>query len=210
MRYVTISGNTGAGKSTLLKALRAAVAPEFPGVVAVDEGQLHHPLLQRMFDTPEQWGLIMQYHFIVERAASILSNAEDGCPLLLMERSLSEDPIFFQRLVRLGFIEEAQVDPYARFHAAVSASCPTPDAVIYLRTDPAACVERLNAAMALGDRPFELTGDALVAYVDYLHDAYERWHAEIVERTMVLEIVPGLDVTDEVRRCVEVVAAVGR
>ena len=69
-RYVVIAGNTGAGKSTLLRAA-AALVKDQDNVACIDEDQLHHQHLQRMFDRPADWALIMQWNFVIERAACL-------------------------------------------------------------------------------------------------------------------------------------------
>ena len=208
MRYICISGNTGAGKSTLLSFLADALRADARKVVAVDENTLHHRLIQCMFDDPAAWGLTIQLNFLVERAAIIREHAMRGDGLLLLERSQSEDPIFFERLVRKGFVGADLLSAYHAVRAALMTGCPEPAGYVFVRAAAEVCLERLNRAMEAGTRPAELHGPALEAYVQELDIAYDAWSRSLPPGTSMftldVEDVSG-PTSEDLARCVAAV-----
>jgi deoxyadenosine/deoxycytidine kinase len=209
MQIVCVSGNTGAGKSTLLSSLADGIANIGLRAETMDERSLHHPMLQRLFDEPSRWGLAMQLNFLIQRAAAILSHAEGPVEVLVMERSQSEDPIFFERLVRLGHVDAALLGSYEAMHRALSDKCPRPRGYVFLQVRPDVCVARLNAAMLDGSRPVEVTGEALRKYVDELDAAYSGWRMSLPADTGVFDLqVNGSSgpAKADIEECVDVVA----
>jgi deoxyadenosine/deoxycytidine kinase len=188
MTLICIAGNTGAGKSTLLRSLEQALSTDGRDVRAIDESSFHHRLIQNLFDHPEAWGLPIQLNFLVERTAAIMELSGDHGRIAVMERSLSEDAIFFERLVERGWIAADLREPYEKLRAALVERCPPPLGYVFLRTDPQICIERLQNAMVDLSRPVELTGAALEEYVHELDAAYRRWRAALPPGTNVVDL----------------------
>jgi deoxyadenosine/deoxycytidine kinase len=186
--YVCIAGNTGAGKSTLLTQVGSGLERSGYRVRLVDESTLHHRLLQHMFDDPSSWAFVIQLNFLIQRVATIMESALDDESIMLMERSPSEDPLFFDRLVRRGHVDSELVPHYYSLSTALRARVPEPIGYIYIDASPDICLARLNAAMASGSRPVELQGKALEQYVNDMDVQYRKWRLTMPSGTNICDL----------------------
>lgn len=207
LTYVVVSGNSGAGKSTLLREMKTRL--EGLGVAAVeacDERRFHHPFLQRMFDDPDHWALPIQINFVTQRAAHVLRTAETSAPgsILLMERCLWEDRLFFEYYVRREKISARLREPYRGLLSALVALTPRPFLAVYLKARTETLYRRLETAMKTGDRPVELAGDRLYQYLENMNALYRAWPDEIrriAEHFLELDIdAPGYSPQEVVDR----------
>jgi deoxyadenosine/deoxycytidine kinase len=180
LTYIVVSGNSGAGKSTLVKALGEHLRGRGAAVQLCDEREFHHPLLQNMFHDPAPWALPIQLNFATQRAARLLQVAAQAGPgdTLLMERCLWEDRLFFEYYVRQGAIDRAVQPAYERVLVELIRATARPSVVIHLRGSTDSLYRRLDNAYATGQRPVELLGPNLRAYLDGMNEIYGAWPAD--------------------------------
>jgi deoxyadenosine/deoxycytidine kinase len=177
MMYIVISGNSGAGKSTLLKAITEDLRGEGLAVQACDERQFHHPLLEKMFSDPEQWALPVQLNFVTQRSACLLAAAgsQGSEGVLVMERCLPEDRLFFEYYVRRGSIP-AEIQPaYESLVGQLIRLTPRPTVLVHLKGRVQSLYDRLERAYATRQRPVELLGEDLRAYLQAMNEIYADW-----------------------------------
>lgn len=180
--YAVISGNSGAGKSTLLKSVAAQLADrDTLAVHACDERMFHHPLLQNMFENPAPWALPIQLNFMTQRACRLMDLAQhaDGPTVVLMERSLLEDRLFFEYYVERGLIDRALVAGYRQLLDALRERTPAPDVIVHLRGKSETLFGRLEKAYENKDRNVELIGSPLYAYLCGMNELYAQWAVEV-------------------------------
>jgi len=180
LTYIAVSGNSGAGKSTLVKLLGEQLRGAGAAVQLCDEREFHHPLLQNMFHEPVPWALPIQLNFATQRAARLLQAASEASAgtILLMERCLWEDRLFFDYYVRRGAIDPGVQPAYERVLAELMRATPRPAVVIHLRGSTDSLYRRLDHAYATGQRPPELLGPDLRAYLDGMNQIYRSWPAD--------------------------------
>lgn len=182
LTYVVVSGNSGAGKSTLVRSIAARLGAGGELTVdACDERQLHHPFLMHMFEDPDSWSLPVQLNFLTQRACRLLKAARDATPgsVLLMERCLWEDKLFFEYYVRRGKIASGLRRGYGELHSALVSKTNPPDVMVHLRARTETLHRRLELAYVNRDRNVELRGDPLYEYLEGMNEIYEGWRSEI-------------------------------
>jgi deoxyadenosine/deoxycytidine kinase len=208
LTYIVVAGNSGAGKSTLVKALAAALRESGAAPRVCDEREFHHPHLQNMFADPRRWALPIQLNFMTQRAARLLAEAAADPPAqpLLMERCLWEDRLFFEYYVGRGAIDSGLRPAYGRLLGALIAATPRPSVVVHLRAEADWLYQRLERAYATGERPVELRGPDLRAYIGGMNELYEEWPGasrDWTDRYLELRVDrPGFDageIVSEVR-----------
>jgi len=178
LTYVVVSGNSGAGKSTLIKRLAAELAgTDGLSVHACDERGFHHPLLQNMFENPAQWALPIQLNFMTQRACRLmdLEQQHEGPTVILMERSLLEDRLFFQYYVDRGLIDAELLPAYNRLLASLISRTLQPTVIVHLRGQSETLFLRLEKAYENKDRNVELIGTPLYAYLEGMNALYDTW-----------------------------------
>jgi deoxyadenosine/deoxycytidine kinase len=175
MHVVHFSGNTGCGKSTLLKATADHLSAQGMQALVIDEKELHHPLLRRMFEAPAKWALPIQLNFITQRTARLLEAAESRTRLVLMERSLAEDALFFGYYAGRGVFSPHLVASYEELRRELEGLVPGTREYVYLTASRGSILARLDDDCRSGKRESELQGDALRRYVGQLNELYKGW-----------------------------------
>lgn len=183
----------------MLRALHARLKQDH-GVDArvFDETLFHHAYLSRMFDEPGDWALPIQMNFLVQRGVALLRLKEaEPEALVLMERSIDEDELFFEYYVERGHIESTLRGLYRRLKHHFASRLPAVACNIYLSGEVATLQARIESDIQLGKRPAELAGTRLRRYLEALNEAYEAWAAEQRRRSGSSRLwLEGADTTD--------------
>ena len=188
--YVCISGNTGVGKSTLIRKLNEVFTNRGFHVTCFDEKNFHHSYLQKMFDSPYSWAFPIQLNFILQRYIE-LKEITDNIKLkslILMERSLSEDNIFFTHYLERKNITKEESLCYGLLHKKFINDTIKPDLIVHLKSDVNSIVKRIENAYRLNERPIEITGEKLSSYVIDLNEKYEKWGEQMKDDFNYLEL----------------------
>ncbi|MPC18938.1 thymidine kinase 2, mitochondrial-like [Portunus trituberculatus] len=172
---VCIEGNIGSGKTTLLEHFS-----QFPNVEItwedVDswcdvEG---YNLLQMAYQDSSRWAHLLQTYAQLTFATGHGKGVSDGSKVKLMERSIhSARYCFLENQYRSGIITEAEYLVACYWYRQLTSitDCQA-DLVVYLRTNPQSCYDRV---MGRG-RPEEV-GLPLQLLQD-LHERHEEWLLE--------------------------------
>lgn len=177
-RRVVLAGNIGAGKSTVIDALRAAGVPSVPEPLEEWRGALG-----RFYADPRAGALALQlrilrsYARIGGRELELIAPGSPG--VVVYERGPSDArAVFVARAAGLGFIDEAGLRAY---DGAAARLAWEPDAVLYLRSDPEACAERVRGRAR--DCESGLSAEDLAG----IHELYERWFETLRCRRAVVD-----------------------
>lgn len=175
-RIIAIEGNIGSGKSTLFDLLRSR--PALSSVVFVEEpvglwetirdDTTGESLLQRFYADPERYAFAFQTMAFFSRLA-LLNKSPDGC-ILVTERSLLTDrDVFAKMLHDSGKIDDLCYKVY--LHNSASFVDVAPNKIIYVKTEPLCCEERIVRRNRCGE------SDISIEYLrqcDEYHEAMVR------------------------------------
>lgn len=173
---ICFEGNIGAGKTTIIENLASLFGSD--KVVILKEPislwrNFHgHNMLDLYYKYPKQFAftlqtfvqtsLLRQYHSTLQKC--------DRDRIILMERSMSSSKNFFIPIMeRNRYIDEHETNVSSYLCDVFSDLFPV-DLVVYLRSDPNQCIERIKTR----GRKEEVDRIDL-DYVTQLHDLHELW-----------------------------------
>ena len=177
---ISLEGNIGAGKSTLLRALRRR------GVLTIDEplskwqgknGETNRTnLLDDFYRDPARWAFTFQTFAFLSRAqgaVDALAEADRaGALCVVLERSLQSDRhCFATNCLMTELFSESEWNVYADYHSWILGKFPElrVDGAVYLRTDPATCMRRIQQRGRTEESSVPLE------YLEQLHARHEEW-----------------------------------
>lgn len=185
-----VEGNIGAGKSTFLKIVGSALNAQLVyEPVNTWQNVAGENLLERFYAETQRWAYAFQTYAFVTRVSAQEQHARiNEQPFQILERSVYSDRYCFAKNCHeLGFMEDIEWKLYQDwFTWLVEQYTPTPQAFIYLRTEPDICHERL-----MKRNRSEETGVSL-DYLQRLHQKHEDWLIHKKEISDRLNTVPVL------------------
>ena len=134
---IIVEGTVGVGKSSLMEIL----SEEF-GLTVFPEPVVDNPLLPLFYDNMKQYGFALQVFFLNNRFRMIKAGQKlEGA---IMDRSIYGDVIFAKMLHDQGNMSKAEIDCYLDLFANMMEHLPTPELVIYLRTDTESAIKKIK------------------------------------------------------------------
>jgi deoxyadenosine/deoxycytidine kinase len=159
--HVAIEANIGAGKSTIMTKIRdhfLHVAMYQEPIEAWDDA------LRLFYTNKSRWSFMLQMRILYEYLSPRYSEAKD----VITERcAYSSRYVFGQTLFSEGSLSENEWRVYKEYYDAFDARL-EPDVIIYLKTDPKTCLERIQKRA----RSMETSGITL-EYLQKLNFQYE-------------------------------------
>jgi thymidine kinase/deoxynucleoside kinase len=175
-RYtIAIEGNIAAGKSTLLEKLEAGGEAQIV-VEPVEKWQTLVPgpngnIMQRMYEDPQRWAYLFQSYVLL---TMMEAHAVEQTKLMrVMERSVYSARWCFIENLRKSeppMIDDLEYKVYQRwFDWLMETNRPQVDLIVYLRTSPTTCMDRLKKRGRSEEASVPLD------YLQSLHARYEEW-----------------------------------
>jgi len=199
-RIISIEGNIGSGKTTLFQqlrhrsALRDVVFVEEPVGLweSIRDPQTGESLLQRFYRDPERYAFAFQTMAFFSRLALVTKALAESPAdsIILTERSLLTDRDVFAKMLHDGKkIDDVSHQIYLHnsdtFMAGVS-----PDKIIYIKTDPAVCLERIAGRQRPGESQIDLE------YLTVCDNYHGEMMAAAAKITMTADGNSDLDIED--------------
>ncbi|KAL5491979.1 hypothetical protein EMCRGX_G017360 [Ephydatia muelleri] len=167
---IAVEGNIASGKSTLLKKLSQINGVEVL-IEPVDKWRNLNGgnVIGRMYEDAPRWGFLFQSYVLVTMME--LHNKPLTSPICLLERSVfSARYCFVENLHKNKVIDDMEYGCYCHwFDYIMKQNPPHVDLIVYLRTSPDVCFERLQQRGRKEEQPVTR------AYLQSLHDRYEEW-----------------------------------
>jgi len=164
-RIVSFEGNIGSGKTTLVKQLKERYA-NHPGILFLEEPvdvwerikQDGKTILQLFYGNPRKYSFAFQV-LAYRTRSNLIQEALVNNPdvkLILMERSLEADnEIFAKMLFEQGLMESCEYDIYKTI-ADPDNNEYYVDGIVWLRTEPEVCLERVQTRGREGEEKMSL------------------------------------------------------
>ena len=179
---VYVEGNIGSGKSTLLECLYS-----HPDLEIIDEPIQHwqdfysrNLLAMRNYGDTRQMQFLFQMVVFLTRINQLSQGKTEGKTRVVERSILSAFYVFCRQLVNEREIEwlEYNVLTYTKniLSKGVLGNLTRPDLIIYLRTTPEKCMERIKERGRIEER------NITVKYLTQLHKAHEAWLTSTKER----------------------------
>lgn len=134
---IIVEGTVGVGKSSLMEILSEEL-----GLTIFPEPVVDNPLLPLFYENMKQYGFALQVFFLNNRFRMIKEGQKlDGA---IMDRSIYGDVIFAKMLHDQGNMSKEEIGCYLDLFANMMEHLPTPELVIYLRTDTEGAIEKIK------------------------------------------------------------------
>jgi deoxyadenosine/deoxycytidine kinase len=184
---ISIDGNIGSSKSTLLEFLRTNFPDEY---VYVDEplnkwdqikdakGQT---ILQKFYEDQHKYAFSFQTMALLSRLIAIRDaiTANPG-KVIVSERSLYTDKLVFAKMLfESGIIEDVNYQIYLSWFDAFISQCEV-DAIVYIKTDPKVCRERITKRLREGEECIPLE------YLENCAKYHDAMVSELAKPTLTL------------------------
>jgi deoxyadenosine/deoxycytidine kinase len=190
-RILSIEGNIGSGKSTLLENLKNhykndprvvfLLEPVHEWETICDENGVS--MLHKFYDNQDKYSFSFQMMAYISRLA-IFKKAFKEHPnaLIITERCLHTDKhVFAKMLFDSGKIESVHYQIYLKWFDTFAEDFPV-DKIIYVKTDPEICMERIHRRSRNAESTISLE------YLQQCHDYHnEMMKLNLSNDTMVLD-----------------------
>jgi deoxyadenosine/deoxycytidine kinase len=153
---IAIDGNIACGKSTLMQSLHQKIGL----AIRVEPIANWYPILTKFYDDPSGWALSMNLQVMITFA-----QWKNDQGVVLYERCPRACRDVFTALnIEGGFMDPLQGTLFDKLYEQMGWE---PDVLIYLRTEPKNCMERLKT------RARECESSVTLEYEQALHNKYE-------------------------------------
>jgi len=185
--FVVVEGNIGSGKSEFCHMLRR-IREEYDGPAEVLLEPVGKPRFRRLlgayYEDMARWGFAFQMHALNERfrqhtyAAELASRGKH----VVQDRSIYADGCFGTVVFEDGNMTEDEFAIYADCFGNMKRFLRYPDVLVYLRTDPQVCYDRMSRRARAEESAVPLE------YLRRIHDKHELFVEEMSRFTRVLRV----------------------
>lgn len=179
MSIYSLDGNIGSGKSTLLKTIEDLNLPGLQIVYEpVDEWiKLKAPgdeksIFEKFYADQERYSFTFQLYALQSRVEYLYQIVKDNPEkIIITERCyLTDSKIFAKMMHEEKLMSEMEYMIYTLwYNFIIDLIKPQIKGLIYLKTDPEVCMERIGMRNRSGE------GGIKIAYIEKLHRLHEDW-----------------------------------
>ena len=160
-KFISLQGNIGAGKSTFLEKLKTIIQQRglLSSILLIEEPVKQweekiyngESILQLFYDDQSLYGFRFQINAFTTRINLYIEslrecNASDGSVLLISERSMRSDKLFFSNLYEHKLISASEWNIYNQFFDTICNHLNSREEImLYLDVDYMKCYERIEA-----------------------------------------------------------------
>ena len=185
--FIVVEANIGAGKTEFCHML-GRIRDEYDGPTKVLLEPVAKPrfkrLLQLFYQDPLRWGFTFQMYALNERFRQHTLAAElvFGGQHVVQDRSIYADGCFGTAVYEDGNMTDDEWGIYADTFGSLKRYLRYPDVLVYLRTDPKVCHERMTRRAREGE------GGVPLEYLRRIHEKHEALVEEMSRFTRVLRV----------------------
>lgn len=183
-RVVSLCGNIGSGKSTLVSNLNQN--QHAYNMVQEPISEMNDLLVKYYKDIPK-WAFHLQCKVLL-LYNKIKSSFSDTYSYVVERSPIESKHIFAKALYNSGHLTKIEFQLYEEMYDCLGWS---PDLIIYIRTDPQVCLERIK------QRSRECETDIPLSYITQLHELYESFFEQFKHSKNIV-IIDGNKNPDEV------------
>lgn len=185
--FVVVEANIGAGKTEfvgIISRMREQFGRRCKPLFEPVGDPAFRRLLGLYYQDPKRWGLTFQMHALVARfqqhtlAAELAASGTD----VIQDRSIYADGCFGMLVHEDGNMTADEWAIYARTFGAMKRFLRYPDVMVYLRTTPEVCHERMKRRARSEEAGVPLD------YLKRLHDKHETFVEEMSRYTRVIRV----------------------
>lgn len=185
-KFIGIEANIGAGKTEASHMLsRIRQSHDGPTLVLFEplKGRFKE-LLGKFYQDPKRWGFTFQMHALQARfrqhrlASELAANGID----VVQDRTIYADGCFGRTVWEDGNMTDNEWGIYADTFGCMKRSLRYPDIIVYLRTTPEVCYERMKR------RAREEEAGVPIDYLRRIHDKHEMLAAAMSRYTRLLVV----------------------
>jgi deoxyadenosine/deoxycytidine kinase len=193
-QIISIDGNIGSGKSSFLSYLREI--KEVREVIFVDEpveqwlqirdGETGESIFEKFYQDKNKYSFSFQMMAFISRF-SMLRKAikENPDAIIITERCLYTDKyVFAKMLYDTKMLEDVNYQIYCKWFEEFSQEIPM-SKIIYIKTDPEVCLERINKRNRTGENTIELE------YLQLCSKYHEDMMCELREKNIEVIVLDG-------------------
>lgn len=185
--FIVVEANIGAGKTEFCHML-GRVREDYDGPTKVMLEPVAKPRFKRLlslfYQDPARWGFAFQMYALNERfkqhtmASELVASGQH----VVQDRSIYADGCFGTAVYEDGNMTDDEWGIYAETFGSMKRFLRYPDVLVYLRTDPQVCFDRMQrrARTAEAGVPLE--------YLRRIHEKHEQFVEEMSRFTRVLRI----------------------
>jgi len=185
--FIVVEANIGAGKTEFCHML-GRVKETYDGPTEVLFEPVGKPRFRRLlgayYEDPGRWGFAFQMYALNERfkqhtfAAELVSRGKH----VIQDRSIYADGCFGTAVYEDGNMTGDEWGIYAETFGSMKRFLRYPDVLVYLRTDPKVCHERMTRRSRTEEAGVPLS------YLQRIHEKHEMFVEEMSRHTRVLRI----------------------
>lgn len=169
---LSIEGNIGAGKSTFLRVMESHFGADnvefIPEPVHLWTNCNGQNMLEAFYSDTQRYAYMFQSFAFVTR---LMEQSKPQRKLIrILERSGLSDHCFAENCYENGLLNDVEYAAYETWYNYLVSNMPgAPDGLVYLRTTPKVCYERMSVRNRQEENGVPLT------YLEQLHKRHENW-----------------------------------
>ena len=171
-KVYSVEGNIGAGKTTLLKRIGKMMEDvEFvEEPLGIWENLGGESILKKFYEDPIRWGYSFESYSMYSKVEALIKGAQTEKPIIMVERSLLSNKIFFDLSSELGKLDSMEYHMLIKnYEFYIKNIYPQLTGVIYLKTPLEECMRRIKKRSRNGEEGVDRD------YISLLEEKFDKF-----------------------------------